>query len=283
MHSSSSQLFRNRKISGTHRNGAPSAQRGGRRFRRASLAAGGLLGAAALLTVFPTTALADPPSALPANASDAEQNFQPAFDYDTDGCYPTPAIGADGTVAPGLSLGGDMNGNCRDASDLDNTNSYSRQKCNNGWCAIMYTLYFEKDQASLGPGSAGHRNDWEHIVVWVKDDQVQYVSTSAHGGFTTHDRSQILFDGKHPKVVYHKDGGSTHAFRAANAADDPVENHKGTWQYPTLVGWDGYPAGLRDKLSQADFGEATFGIKDSEFNTNLEKAKPADIPFDPNA
>lgn len=176
-----------------------------------------------------------------------------------------------------------MNGNCRDASDLDNTNSYSRQKCNNGWCAIMYTLYFEKDQASLGPGSAGHRNDWEHIVVWVKDDQVQYVSTSAHGGFTTHDRSQILFDGKHPKVVYHKDGGSTHAFRAANAADDPVENHKGTWQYPTLVGWDGYPAGLRDKLSQADFGEATFGIKDSEFNTNLEKAKPADIPFDPNA
>ncbi|MFI5523393.1 NPP1 family protein [Streptomyces platensis] len=244
---------------------------------------GGLLGAAALVAVFPATALADPPSALPANAGEAERAYQPAFDYDGDGCYPTAGIGSDGTVAPGLSLGGAENGNCRDAPDLDNTNSYSRQKCNNGWCAIMYTLYFEKDQASLGPGSAGHRHDWEHVVVWVKDDQVQYVSTSAHGDFDTAPASRLTFDGKHPKVIYHKDGGSTHAFRHATADDEQVENHKGTWQYPALVGWDGYPAGLRDKLSGADFGEATFGIKDSEFNANLAKAKPADIPFDPQA
>ena len=57
------------------------------------------------------------------------------------------------------------NGHCRDSWDLDNTNAYSRVKCNNGWCAYMYALYFEKDQAALGPGSAGHRNDWEHVVV----------------------------------------------------------------------------------------------------------------------
>ncbi|MBL1099225.1 NPP1 family protein [Streptomyces coffeae] len=267
----------------TAEDSTPSDGSGNRRFGKASRAAYGLLGAAALVAAFPATALADPPSALPGNAGDAERTFQPAFDYDTDGCYPTPAIGPDGTVAPGLSLGGDMNGNCRDASDLDNTNSYSRQKCNNGWCAIMYTLYFEKDQASLGGGSAGHRHDWEHVVVWVKDDQVQYVSTSAHGKFNTYDRSQITFDGTHPKVVYHKDGISTHCFRPANAADEQVENHKGAWQFPALVGWDGYPAGIRDKLSQADFGKATFGIKDGQFTSHLAAAKPADIPFDPNA
>lgn len=119
--------------------------------------------------------------------------------------------------------------------------------------------------------------------MWVKDNQVEYVATSQHGGFAVHDRASLLFEGTHAKVVYHKDGGSTHCFRSANGNDDPPENHKGVWQYPTLVGWDGYPAGLRDKLVAADFGSATFGIKDDQFNGNLGKAKPGGIPFDENA
>lgn len=43
------------------------------------------------------------------------------------------------------------------------------------------------------------------------------------------------------------------------------------------------PRGLRDKLSQADFGSAVFGLKDGNFNYHLDKAKPANISFDPNA
>lgn len=78
-------------------------------------------------------------------------------------------------------------------------------------------------------------------------------------------------------------GLSTHAFRAANANDEPPENHYHTWRYPALVGWNGYPAGIRDKLSQADFGSAVFGLKDGNVNAHLAKAKPAGIPFDPNA
>ncbi|WP_344566233.1 NPP1 family protein [Streptomyces axinellae] len=237
----------------------------------------------ALVIGLPGTALAAPPPALPGNATDRERTFQPAYDYDTDGCYATPAIGPDGTLAEGLKLGGDVNGNCRDLSDLENTNGYSRSKCDNDWCAIVYASYFEKDQAALGGGSAGHRHDWEHVVVWVHNDQAEYVSTSAHGGFTVHKRADLPFEGTHPKVVYHKDGISTHCFRAANTNDEPPENHKGTWQYPALVGWDGYPAGLRDKLTQADFGSALLGIKDDTFNSHLEKAKPTGIPFEPNA
>ncbi|MFD9301356.1 NPP1 family protein [Streptomyces sp. NPDC060048] len=263
---------------------APPAKRSprgpGRRVRRMLAATAG---AAALVLAVPGIAYAAPPPALPANADGLEQTFQPAYDYDRDGCYSTPAIGPDGTIAGGLKMGGDVNGSCRDLSDLNNTNGYSRAKCNNGWCAVMYALYFEKDQVSLGPGSAGHRHDWEHVVVWIQNDQVAYVSTSAHGGFKVHTASQIRFDGTHPKIVYHKDGISTHCFRAANSNDEPPENHKGTWQYPPLVGWNGYPAGLRDKLSQADFGSALLGIKDGQFNGHLAKAKPAGIPFDPNA
>jgi hypothetical protein len=252
------------------------------RIRRASLVLGG---AFALVVAFPGSALADPPLALPANADELEQTFQPAYDYDTDGCYPTPAIGPDGTVNGGLEPTGDLNGECRDSWDLDSTNGYARSECNNGWCAIMYALYFEKDQAVAGSSIGGHRHDWEHVVVWVQDGQAQaeYVATSAHGDFAVYSADQIQWDGTHPKIVYHKDGIGTHAFRPATTGDEPPENHYGTWQDPALVGWNGYPAGLRDLLSQADFGSATFGLKDGTFTSHLAEAMPADIPFDPNA
>ncbi|MFE2101285.1 NPP1 family protein [Streptomyces sp. PTD9-10] len=244
---------------------------------------GVLAGAAALVVAFPAAAFAAPPLALPANAEPAEPAYQPAFDYDTDGCYPTPAIGPDGTVNGGLKPTGALNGSCHDASDLANTNSYSRHKCNNGWCAYLYGLYFEKDQALPGSSIGGHRHDWEHVVVWVQDGQVRYVSTSNHGSFTVHPASEVRFEGGHPKVVYHKDGIGTHCFRLANTNDEPPENHRHTWQYPPLVGWNGYPAGLRDKLSAYDFGSAHFGLKDASFPSHLASAEPSGIPFDPNA
>ncbi|MFF5387863.1 NPP1 family protein [Streptomyces sp. NPDC013012] len=241
-----------------------------------------LAGALALVVALPGTALAAPPAALPGNADALERAFQPAFDYDTDGCYSTAAIGPDGTLNGGLKPSGALNGQCRDASDLDAANGYSRAKCNNGWCAILYGLYFEKDQAVAGSGLGGHRHDWEHVVVWVRNDRAEYVSTSAHGNFDTHARDRIRWDGDHPKVVYHKDGIGTHCFRPANTNDEPPENHRHTWQFPTLVGWNGYPAGVREKLVAADFGSAHFGLKDGSFAAHLAKAKPAGITFDPN-
>lgn len=243
----------------------------------------GLAGAAALVIAFPAVAFAAPPPALPVNAEAAELTYQPAFDYDTDGCYSTAAIGPDGTVNPGLNPTGALNGNCRDASDLDDTNTYSRYKCNNGWCAYLYGLYFEKDQAIPGISLGGHRHDWEHVAVWVQNGQVQYVSTSNHGSFTVHAASSVRFEGTHAKIVYHKDGASTHCFRLAGSGDEPPENHRGTWQYPPLVGWNGYPAGLRDKLSAYDFGSANFGLKDASFTSHLASAKPSGITFDPYA
>lgn len=243
----------------------------------------GLGAALALVVAFPATAFAAPPPALPANADTLDRTYQPAYDYDTDGCYPTPAIGPDGTVNGGLKPTGALNGNCHDAVDLDNTNGYSRSKCNNGWCVILYGLYFEKDQALPGTSIGGHRHDWEHVAVWVQDNQVKYVSTSNHGSFTVHAAAEVRFEGTHPKIVYHKDGIGTHCFRLANANDEPPENHHHTWQYPPLVGWNGYPPGIREKLSAHDFGSAHFGLKDDSFASHLTAAKPAGIPFDPNA
>jgi hypothetical protein len=238
---------------------------------------------ATLLTVLlPGMAWADPPRALPASYAAADGKWQPAFDYDGDGCYPTPAIGPDGTIAPGLNNSGALNGNCHDRSDLDNTNSYSRSKCNNGWCAYLYDLYFEKDQAVPGFDCCGHRHDLEHVVVWVQNDQARYVSVSAHGNYSTFARDRVGWEGTHAKVVYHKDGVSTHCFRLASMTEQP-ENHYGTWQYPDLVSWDNFPAGIRDRLTAANYGSASLAIKDGAFADNLAKAKPSGIPFDPNA
>ncbi|MFC8351035.1 NPP1 family protein [Streptomyces sp. NPDC057280] len=244
----------------------------------------GAAGAAALVLAFPSTALAAPPAALPTNAEAAEYTYQPAFDYDTDGCYSSTAIGPDGTVNGGLKPTGSLSGDCHDLSDLNNTNTYSRYKCNNGWCAYLYGLYFEKDQALANSSIGGHRHDWEHVVIWVQNGTVQYVSTSNHGSFTVSAASSVRFEGTHAKIVYHKDGISTHCFRLAGLGDEPPENAKGTWQYPPLVGWNGYPStAIRDKLSAYDFGSANFGLKDANFAAHLSSAKPSGIAFDPNA
>ncbi|MPZ83923.1 MAG: hypothetical protein GEV28_27435 [Actinophytocola sp.] len=248
--------------------------------RKVSFAVKAVVGAAVLMVAVPAVAWADPPSALPASFAEADGRWQPAFDYDGDGCYPTPAIGPDGTVNPGLKNSGALNGNCHDQSDLDNTNSYSRAKCNNDWCAYLYDLYFEKDQAVPLVDCCGHRHDLEHVVVWVNQDQAQYVSVSAHGDYSTYPRSQVGWEGTHAKVIYHKDGASTHCFRLAGMTEQP-ENHYGTWQYPDLVSWDNFPPGIRDRLTGADFGSASLAIKDGAFEDNLDKAKPAGIPFNP--
>lgn len=260
---------------------ALSASKKPARFRRCAIATA--LGAACAIVAAPATAEADVLQLLPQNADGLEQTFSPAYDYDTDGCYATAAIGADGTINPGLPLGGAVNGHCHDAAQLANANTYSREKCNNDWCAVVYASYFEKDQATPGPIAIGHTHDWEHVVVWIHDNQVQYVSVSQHSGYQIAAASAVRFDGTHPKVVYHKDGLSTHCFRFANDNDEPPENATGGWFYPRLVGWEGYPAGFRDKLMNADFGEATIKIKDGAFEDALANAKPSDVPLDPYA
>ncbi|MBA8826153.1 hypothetical protein FHX42_003529 [Saccharopolyspora lacisalsi] len=252
-------------------------------WRRVSVGLGALaLSTVMSVAVAPATAWAEPPEALPSSVADPDGRWQPAFDYDGDGCYPTPAIGVDGTINPGLNNSGALDGNCHDPSDLDNTNSYARSECNNGWCAYMYALYFEKDQAVPGLDAFGHRHDLEHVVVWVRDGGVEYVSASAHGDYDTRPSSEVVFEGTHPKIVYHKDGAGTHAFRFA-AEGEQAENHNGTFQYPALVSWNNFPAGIREKLVRADFGSAQLDLADARFADSLAKAEPSGIPFDPQA
>lgn len=207
------------------------------------------------------------------------------MDFDTDGCYNTPAIGGDGTLSPGLDNCYTTGpADCHDVSDLDNNNVYVRARCNNGWCGHMYGYYFEKDvglENVCGVG-AGHRNDWEHIVVWTQNDEAKFVATSAHGEYDCKPAEEVRWDGTHPKVVYHKDGAGTHAFRFANEDDDNIENDKGVWFYGALMSWLGFPDnGLRDSMANNDWGSAVIDFIDSRIQDTLESAKGGqDIPLD---
>lgn len=255
----------------------------GRRVRRGAVAAA--LGLAFVVAGPAATALADPPQALPAKSTEGDAKWQPAIDFDTDSCYNTPAIGPDGAINGGLSVKGteSLTKDCRDQADLDTTNAYVRTECRDGWCGYMYAYYFEKDKAVKVIDAIGHRHDWEHVVVWVKNDVAKYVSVSAHGGFETRPVAETRTDGTHVKVVYHKDGGFTHAMRFANDDDEPPENASGQWRYPALVSWGAMNRDLRITLAGADFGKAALDLKTGRFDDKLAKSagetKDASIPW----
>lgn len=104
----------------------------------------------------------DPPKALPMRATANDRRWQPAMDFDTDGCYNVPAIDAEGNISQGLEHNWvSASQDCHDASDLENNNVYSRQRCNSGWCVYIYDYYFEKDVAVQNFIDVGHTHDWE--------------------------------------------------------------------------------------------------------------------------
>lgn len=220
-------------------------------------------------------------SALPRSADDIDIKFQPILDFDSDGCYVTAAISPDGTTNPGRGATGTPQGQCRDPPQLENSNAYSRRRCNNGYCAIMYEHYFEKDQALGGSFLGGHRHDWENIVVFTQGNNVVRVAPSCHGGYDQASNSFPL-TGSRPYIVYHKDGASTHCFRFANNNDiASPENPKG-WFTPPLISWDRWSdINLRNKMLSTWNGGV--GPKlDDEFGNSLQAAAGNGVPgFDP--
>lgn len=93
----------------------------------------------------------------------------------------------------------------------------------------------------------------------------------------------VLQDNGHPEIVYHKDGGNTHAMRFAKEEDgEEIENHTGKWYYGTLVDYYGFPTReLRDAMMDNDWGNGKIDFSDARIAEALEKAKgDYDIPLD---
>jgi hypothetical protein len=232
--------------------------------------------AAALVGTLAGSASAANLNPLGENATTFQKKYQPLWDYDADGCYPAAAVDASGTLNGGLNPSGTLGGGCK-SGHLGHANTYSQSWCKNGWCAYVYALYFEKDQS--GPAS-GHRHDWESVVVFQKqgEERPRYLAASRHGGYSTHPINEVPMDGNRVKVVYHKDGALTHAFRFAKWGETAEAWGDGGWDRPALVTMENMADTPRNQLWNSYWGgEANFPLTGS-LQSNINKARPSAVP-----
>ncbi|KAL4734428.1 necrosis inducing protein [Aspergillus similis] len=177
--------------------------------------------------------------------------------------FNTAEIASNETAVPsGPNLRG-----CREVTRLENSQTYIRERCNHGWCAYLYGYCFEGDFGWL----SAHTHDWEHIIVWTlnDNDNVFFVSWSAHGEYTTHHQSTVRFEGTHPKTVYHLGGRGTHSFRMAEEKDENVWNDTGLWFKAPLVSLEKLPCGINRKLLGNNWGSAQPYLRKDRFGNKL--------------
>lgn len=235
---------------------------------------------------------------LPQDASKEALKWQPTFAFTHDSCYPSPAISPTGQVNSGLNPSGDQTGQCRTNEQLKNANTYYRsatiRKGSDTYAVHMYALYFMKDQAGVGWNprgfEAGHRHDWEFVLVWTKNGQLTHASFSRHGNVETFAKADLQFDRDRPNSVrayYFKDKKvglhvltrSIRPARMGEAAHDPPG-----WKRPALVQWDRMKSdtmtneAFRTLLNLCDFGKAVCPFKDDRFQTEIAKNPPPGYP-----
>jgi len=209
----------------------------------------------------------------------------PVFDFDTDGCLPSAGISRGGAQNGGLAASGSITGGCRKNNFLDYANTLHRHACissgSDVYCGHFYALYFLKDQATVFGG--GHRHDWEHAAVWTKNGAVTHAGYSAHGDLYNVPAANLPLDNGHVKIIYHKDGVTTHAMRMASATE-VAENGYGQFVTPTIVSWyevrgDGLSnEQMRSRLNSYDYGSATIPMRDNNFLNNLNNYRPSGYP-----
>jgi hypothetical protein len=252
---------------------------------------------AVLMGIVPRALSAAPLKKLPEAASDSVKRWAVVFDFDTDSCYPSPAIFPTGQFNPGLSVTGidtTFVAGCRDVAQLEDSNTYHRvatiRKDGKLFAVRMYALYFMKDKdlpLHQAEGAGGHRHDWEFALVWLTNNVLTHASFSAHGHVTTKPAGELRFEPgvpEHVKVVYHKNSVSTHAMRFAGAGDAEAENALGQWVTPTIVDWRSMRsdvldnAALRQKLNDRSFGEANCSVNDANFPLEISKSPPPGYP-----
>nr|VFK78670.1 MAG: Necrosis inducing protein (NPP1) [Candidatus Kentron sp. SD] len=219
-------------------------------------------------------------------------DLAPVFDFDGDGCLPSAGISRDGTPNPGVALqvGSSKTSGCYSSDFLETSNTMHRHACATGtngseYCGHFYSLYFEKDQTNIYP-IAGHTHDWEYTAIWTRDGVITHGSTSAHGDLHTRPYDELPLENGHMKVVYHAEGGLTHAFRFADAGE-VAENPYGEFVTPTIVSWyemEGDGAGMkngpaRSKLEGFDYGSGVLPITTNNgFFASLNENKPSGYP-----
>lgn len=204
-------------------------------------------------------------SPLQFGADETTERFLPRLEIDS-GCRPYTAVDADGNYNAGLKDSGSESGECE---DQDKQQVYTRSKqVNANTYAIMYAYYFPKDNGFIIP-SIGHRHDWEHAVVFVRNineanEAIVGAAYSAHGGVSSTRTPNKAGDQVY--VSYGYNGSVTHSLE---------EGSGGTNDQHVLISWDNLPSASKTTLNNQSFGSAVVPLKDTtdRFNSLIEQAR----------
>ena len=190
--------------------------------------------------------------------------FLPWIDVEH-GCDYQAAINIDGEVSAGLKASGRSNGDCESL----NGQVYAKSEIfSDGTTAIMYAYYFAKDHALWG-GLGGHRHDWEHVVVWIDDnEEVIGAAYSSHGDYSK-TTSPLMIDDN--IVVKYSNSNTTHSLFEADSTDSISQEN--------LISYDNLNANVQTNLDENDWGNATFPLKISKFSDYLAESRPFDFPY----
>lgn len=190
--------------------------------------------------------------------------FLPWIDVEH-GCDYQAAININGEVSAGLKASGRSNGDCESLSGQ----VYAKSEVfSDGTTAIMYAYYFAKDHALWG-GLGGHRHDWEHVVIWIDDnEEVISAAYSSHGDYSK--TASPLMLGSNIVVKYSASFTTHSLFEADSTNSISQEN---------LVSYDNLSDNIRANLDGNDWGNAVFPLKSSKFSGYLEASRLFDFPY----
>ncbi|POM64123.1 Necrosis inducing-like protein NPP1 type [Phytophthora palmivora] len=194
----------------------------------------------------------------------AAVKFKPQI-HITNGCHPYPAVNEAGETSGGLKPTGAPSSSCKGSGW--GSQVYGRSTWYSGKWAIMYSWYFPKDSPSTG---LGHRHDWEHVVVWIDNPDVENPTIlaacpSAHSGYSKYvPPSSDSVDGNSVKVNYESHWPINHALDTTSKSGDSQD----------LIMWDQLSDAARYALNTTDFGKANVPMNDGNFLTKLGNSWP---------
>ena len=210
------------------------------------------------------------------------------FAFGTDGCLASSPVWFDSDKKElkanhGIGTGGAKNGHCGYANQLSKAYIVYNEVVSKNkpeYKARVFGLYAVKDDGYLG----GHRHEWEHAIVWMKNDKPEFVSTTEHKGVNTRKAGDTghladnvnAFGVKYiiKKTTHYLDfAGSDKNKIVTNTDPSPDKSWFAAKDYE-VVDFKNANAKFRSIINNsANWGETVPRVNDAEF---LNKHKPKD-------
>lgn len=213
------------------------------------------------------------------------------------GCFGSSAVygsGNDISRNPGIPTGGifdALDNDCRYGSQNYPEYSYILYKKvdalnapnNVKYSAIVFGLYAVKDQSPISTAikKVGHRQEWEHGVIWLQNDLPYKVGASAHTDLHNKFIAEIPVchipgGGTIYPLKYHKGAAQTHVLDFYDSSDkicnDVLKGVKNPRDSALHKLWGTQPE------NYADYDQATSLFKSTMFPAGIEDAWGETVP-----